>query len=85
MPRQAGEPVAVLQVRLPIVITATGEKITADMAPSSRDTERLPLQKLEFSGLRDDMKIIELMPGGGWYTKLPTQVVAVGKGVFQFT
>ena len=25
MPRQAGEPVAVLQVRLPIVITATGE------------------------------------------------------------
>ena len=63
--------------------TATGEKITAAMASSirtpediARDLERLPLQTLEFSGLRDDMKIIELMPGGGWYTKLLAQVMA---------
>jgi len=67
--------------------TAAGEKITAAMASSirtpeevARDTERLPLQTLEFSGLRDEMKIIELMPGGGWYTKLLAQVMAE-KGV----
>jgi predicted methyltransferase len=63
--------------------TATADKITAAMASdirgaedSGRDAERLPLQTLEFFGLREDMKIVELLPGGGWYTKLLAQVVA---------
>ena len=36
----------------------------------SRDKNRKPLETLEFFGLRDDMRVVELLPGGGWYTKL---------------
>jgi len=35
-----------------------------------RDRNRRPLDTLKFFGLRDNMKIVELLPGGGWYTKL---------------
>ena len=41
-----------------------------------RDRNRRPIQTLKFFGLRDDMKIVELLPGGGWYTKLLAPVVA---------
>jgi len=42
----------------------------------ARDQNRLPVETLEFFGLRDDMKVIELIPGGGWYTKLLAPVLA---------
>jgi len=41
-----------------------------------RDKNRLPVETLEFFGLRDDMKVVELLPGGGWYTKLLAPVLA---------
>jgi predicted methyltransferase len=44
-------------------------------AEKERDRNRRPTQTLEFFGLRDDMKIVELLPGGGWYTKLLAPVV----------
>lgn len=40
-----------------------------------RDDNRRPVETLKFFGLRDDMKIVELLPGGGWYTKLLVPVV----------
>lgn len=40
-----------------------------------RDRNRLPVETLKFFGLRDDMKVIELLPGGGWYTKLLAPVL----------
>lgn len=40
-----------------------------------RDRNRRPVQTLEFFGLRDDMTIVELLPGGGWYSKLLVPVV----------
>jgi predicted methyltransferase len=40
-----------------------------------RDRNRKPIDTLRFFGLRDDMKIVELVPGGGWYTKLLAPVV----------
>lgn len=75
--------------------TATAEKITAAMQSSvrtaeeiARDGNRKPLETLGFFGLRDDMRVIEIMPGGGWYTKIlaPTLrdkgklYVAIGTG-----
>ena len=42
----------------------------------ARDRNRRPVQTLEFFGLRDDMRVVELMPGGGWYTKLLAPVLA---------
>lgn len=44
-------------------------------AEKDRDRNRRPVQTLKFFGLRDDMKIVELLPGGGWYTKLLAPVV----------
>ncbi|MBT8073706.1 MAG: class I SAM-dependent methyltransferase, partial [Xanthomonadales bacterium] len=44
-------------------------------AEKERDRNRRPIQTLEFFGLRDDMKVVELLPGGGWYTKLLAPVV----------
>ena len=41
-----------------------------------RDANRKPIETLEFFGLRDDMKVVELLPGGGWYTKLLAPVLA---------
>jgi predicted methyltransferase len=36
----------------------------------ARDANRKPVETLAFFGLRDDMRVLELFPGGGWYTKL---------------
>jgi predicted methyltransferase len=45
-------------------------------AETDRDRNRKPVETLEFFGLRDDMKVVELLPGGGWYTKLLAPVLA---------
>lgn len=45
-------------------------------AEMERDRNRNPVKTLEFFGLRDDMTIVELLPGGGWYTKLLAPVMA---------
>ena len=41
-----------------------------------RDANRLPLQTLQFFGLEADMTVLELVPGGGWYTKVLAPVLA---------
>lgn len=43
---------------------------------TARDANRLPVETLAFFGLRDDLKVVELLPGGGWYTKLLAPVLA---------
>ncbi len=35
-----------------------------------RDRNRKPVKTLEFLGIKDDMKVLELIPGSGWYTSL---------------
>lgn len=62
---------------------ATAEKIKSALkaeirteAETDRDRNRKASQTLEFFGLRDDMKIVELVPGGGWYTKILAPVVS---------
>lgn len=45
-------------------------------AEVARDKNRQPIETLKFFGLRDDMTIVELVPGGGWYTKLLVPAVA---------
>lgn len=39
-------------------------------AERARDDNRLPVETLGFFGLSEDMEVLELIPGGGWYTKL---------------
>lgn len=35
-----------------------------------RDMARHPIQTLNFFGIEDDMTVVELLPGGGWYSKI---------------
>jgi len=44
-------------------------------AEIARDRNRKPVETLEFFQLSDDMRVLELIPGGGWYTKLLAQVL----------
>ena len=39
-------------------------------AHKARDRYRHPVSTLEFFGIRPDMTVIELAPGGGWYTEI---------------
>jgi len=41
-----------------------------------RDRNRRPLETLNFFGLKDDMRVLELIPGGGWYTRVLGPVLA---------
>jgi len=45
-------------------------------ADAARDRNRRPLQTLKFFGLQDDMRVLELLPGGGWYTRVLAPVLA---------
>lgn len=45
-------------------------------AEVDRDANRKPIETLEFFGLKDDMTVVELIPGGGWYTKLLVPLLA---------
>ena len=36
----------------------------------ARDKSRHPEKTLEFFGIRPDMRVIEVLPGGGWYTEI---------------
>jgi len=39
-------------------------------AHKARDKYRHPVQTLEFFGIKSNMTVIELSPGGGWYTEI---------------
>jgi predicted methyltransferase len=67
----------------PPKLSPLGEKIEAAMKgeirtaeEKARDAERKPRQTLEFMGLKDDMKVVELLPAGGWFTKILGPVLA---------
>jgi len=45
-------------------------------AEKERDANRKPRETLEFFGLGEDSRVIELVPSGGWYTKIIAPVVA---------
>lgn len=62
--------------------SGVGAKITEAMAGDvrteadiARDRNRKPVATLEFFRLTDDMRVLELLPGGGWYTKLLAPVL----------
>ena len=53
--------------------------LAADSRPQAdrdRDWNRWPLETLTFFGMTDDMRVLELLPGGGWYTRVLAPVLA---------
>ncbi|MFQ5610465.1 MAG: methyltransferase, partial [Woeseiaceae bacterium] len=51
-------------------------------ADVARDRNRMPLETLRFFGLEDDMRVLELIPGGGWYTRVLAPVLAENGKLF---
>ena len=49
-----------------------GAVASDDRTPKNilRDSERNPVETLSFFGIESDMVVIELSPGGGWYTEI---------------
>jgi len=63
-------------------LSPLGKKIQAALdselrtdAERERDANRKPIETLEFFGLREDMRVLELVPGRGWYTKVLSQLL----------
>lgn len=57
---------------------AIGKAVADESRPESdtrRDAERKPLATLAFAGVKPGAAVIELMPGGGYYTRLLSKVV----------
>ena len=59
------------------------EKVVAALADESRpaedrmrDQNRRPLDTRNCFGLRDTMRVLELLPGGGWYTRVLAPALA---------
>ncbi|MDB4261100.1 methyltransferase [Porticoccaceae bacterium] len=50
-----------------------GNAIAGDHRSSknkARDSQRHPKETLLFFGIKPDMKVLEILPGGGWYTEI---------------
>jgi predicted methyltransferase len=45
-------------------------------ANQARDTFRKPYQTLDFFGVKPTDKVVEIMPGGGWYTEILAPMLA---------
>ena len=62
--------------------TSTGDLRAAVASSARTDTERArdayrhPVETLTFFGVRPDMTVLEISPGGGWYTAILAPVVA---------
>lgn len=51
-------------------LTAAMQAEDRPQADKDRDRNRRPIETLAFFGLKEDMRVLELLPGGGWYTRL---------------
>ena len=63
------------------VKTAQESDVRTD-AEKARDRNRKPAETLAFLRLEPDMRVLELVPGGGWYTKLLAQVLRKDGSLF---
>jgi predicted methyltransferase len=54
-------------------------------ANRARDAHRHPKETLEFFGLRSDQHVLELWPGGGWYTEILAETLGAGGGSLAVT
>src|SRR5215831_13614116 len=64
----------------PIEAAASGSWRTAD--EKARDVYRHPVDALEFWGLKPGMAILEVQPGGGWWTNILAPYAHATKGEF---
>lgn len=56
-----------------VLVAMQGEIRTPE--ERARDANRMPAEVLEFFRMREDMRVIEVLPAGGWYTKILAPVL----------
>ncbi|HTU67867.1 MAG TPA: methyltransferase domain-containing protein [Steroidobacteraceae bacterium] len=66
-----------------IVQAVAGSWRSADA--KARDHERHPAEALSFWGLKPGMSILEIQPGGGWWTEILAPYARANKGEFYAT
>ena len=64
-------------------IAVSGSWRSADA--KSRDADRHPAESLTFWGLKPKMTILEVQPGGGWWTEILAPYAKATKGEFYAT
>ncbi len=57
-----------------VIAAMQGDIRTAE--ERARDVNRLPAEILEFFRMRENMRVIEVLPAGGWFTKILAPVLA---------
>jgi len=55
---------------VPDYITAAVADSKRPEADTERDADRKPAQMLVFAGIKPDMKVLEIMPGGGYFMRI---------------
>ena len=53
-----------------------------DPANAARDVYRHPKETLEFFGIKPDSNVVEIWPGGGWYTEILVPYLRQGGGTY---
>ncbi len=74
--KPAAKPPAVTRAAVdPAIASAVGDARRAD-ANRARDKYRHPGETLTFFGLKPGMTVVEMIPGGGWYTEILAPLLA---------
>lgn len=66
-----------------VTATTLGQMVASPFrseAEKARDAWRNPVETLEFFGIGSDDKVVEIWPGGGWYTNILAPWLASGGG-----
>ncbi|MDU0113758.1 methyltransferase [Psychrosphaera aquimarina] len=68
---------SVLTATVPAYASSIAKAVQSDVRAehSARDQYRHPQQTLEFFGLKPNMTVVEIWPGGGWYTSIINPIV----------
>ncbi|MGH8301872.1 MAG: hypothetical protein ACRET5_10450 [Steroidobacteraceae bacterium] len=60
---------------VPGYVTTAVADTSRPKADTDRDALRLPAQTIAFAGVKPGMKVAELFPGGGYFTRMLSDVV----------
>ena len=66
---------AALAAAVPVYVTQAVADGTRPKADTDRDALRLPAETIAFAGVKPGMKVAELFPGGGYFTRQLSDVV----------
>ncbi|MEM6681295.1 MAG: methyltransferase domain-containing protein [Pseudomonadota bacterium] len=70
---EAGEKVAAAKTSIKQAVSKNKFRTELDI---ERDQFRSPIETLTFFGIKPDMTLVEVGPGGGWYTRILAPLVA---------